>query len=82
MTWPPAGHDRQRELFDADPEPCEPAKSDAVYFETFIGRCPACGETNPGHVTGLPEAGVYGWTCPIPECDHTAEPDEVERVRS
>jgi len=28
MTWPPAGHDRQRELFDADPAPCEPPHGD------------------------------------------------------
>lgn len=24
MTWPPAGHDRQRELFTDDAEPCVP----------------------------------------------------------
>lgn len=23
-NWPPAGHDRQRELFSDDAEPCEP----------------------------------------------------------
>lgn len=26
MTWPPAGHDRQRELFSDDAEPCEPPR--------------------------------------------------------
>lgn len=27
MTWPPAGHDRQRELFSDDAEPCEPPEA-------------------------------------------------------
>lgn len=27
MRWPPSGHDRQRELFSDDAEPCEPGKT-------------------------------------------------------
>lgn len=49
-----------------------------VYIDTFRGRCPDCSEVNPGHVYGDPEAGVYGWTCPV--CRRVAEPDEVEEV--
>lgn len=50
----------------------------STYVETFTGRCPGCGETNPGHVYCQPEADVYGWNCPA--CDHTAYPEKVEEV--
>lgn len=31
--WPPAGHDRQRELFSDDAEPCEPPREVVTRYE-------------------------------------------------
>ena len=47
-NWPPAGHDRDRELFDDDGEPCEPAAAvedvDPVVDRHFRRRqCAICG---------------------------------------
>lgn len=53
----------------------------SVYCETLIARCPACSEVNPGHVRGLPEAGVYGWTCPLPDCENTEDPTRIDVIR-
>jgi hypothetical protein len=41
MTWPPADHDRQRELFDDDAEPCEPAERRRIDVDlTVLGLDP------------------------------------------
>ena len=53
----------------------------SVYCETLIARCPACSEVNPGHVRGLLEGAVYGWTCPLPDCENSEEATEVDVIR-
>lgn len=51
----------------------------ATYCGTAIARCPNCGETNPGHVYGEPEAGVYGWQCPINSCGYSTSPAQFDK---
>lgn len=48
-----------------------------AYVETIEGRCPECGQQNPGHVTVLQPAGVYAWTCPIPTCEAVEDPHQM-----
>jgi hypothetical protein len=77
MTWPPAGHDRQRELFDGDAEPCEPPRAepdatDDEEVQTLVRALAA--DVEHGNVAALRQdvADLYEHL----RSEHPAEADE------